>query len=60
MELKVIKYRNTGMISHDFVEDYYWEKNSGYGTKQHLLALNNIGVTPIHRKSFAPIYNMLN
>ena len=38
---------------------YYWEKNSGYGTKQHLLALNNLGVTPIHRKSFAPIYNML-
>ena len=39
---------------------YYWEKNSGFGTKQHLLALNNLGVTPIHRKSFAPIYNMLN
>ena len=39
---------------------YYWEKNSGYGTKQHLLALDNLGVTPIHRKSFAPIYNMLN
>ena len=29
---------------------YYWEKNSGYGTKQHLLALDNLGVTPIHRK----------
>ena len=28
MELKVIKYRNTGMISHDFVEDDYWEKHS--------------------------------
>ena len=39
---------------------YYWEKNSGYGTKQHLLALNSLGVTPIHRKSFAPIYNMSN
>ena len=39
---------------------YYWEKNSGYGTKQHLLALNSLGVTPIHRKSFAPIYNILN
>ena len=39
---------------------YHWEKNSGYGTKQHLLALDNLGVTPIHRKSFAPIYNMLN
>ena len=39
---------------------YYWEKNSGYGTKQHLLALKTLGVTPIHRKSFSPIYNMLN
>ena len=28
MELKVIKYRNVGMISHDFVEDDYWEKHS--------------------------------
>ena len=28
MELKVIKYRNIGMISHDFVEDDYWYKHS--------------------------------
>ena len=28
MELKVIRYRNIGMISHDFVEDDYWEKHS--------------------------------
>ena len=28
MELKVIKYRNIGMISHDYVEDEYWKKNS--------------------------------
>ena len=28
MELKVIKYRNIGMISHDFVEDDYWENHS--------------------------------
>ena len=39
--------------------NYFWEKNSGYGTKQHLLALDKLGITPIHRKSFAPIYNML-
>lgn len=39
---------------------YHWENNSGYGTKQHLLALHNLGVTPIHRKTFAPIYKMLN
>ena len=28
MDLKVIKYRNIGMISHDFVENDYWDKNS--------------------------------
>ena len=28
MDLKVIKYRNIGMISHDFVEDDYWYKHS--------------------------------
>ena len=28
MELKVIKYRNIGMISHDFVEDDFWDKHS--------------------------------
>ena len=28
MELKVIKYRSIGMISHDFIEDDYWEKHS--------------------------------
>ena len=39
---------------------YHWENNSGYGTKQHLMALHNLGVTPIHRKTFAPIYKMLN
>lgn len=39
---------------------YLWEKNSGYGTKEHLEAIKRLGVTPIHRTSFKPIYNMLN
>ena len=40
--------------------EYLWEKNAGYGTKEHLLAIKKYGITPIHRKSFKPIYNMLN
>ena len=40
--------------------DYLWEKNAGYGTKEHLLAIKKCGITPIHRKSFKPIYNILN
>ena len=38
---------------------YGWEKNSGYGTKAHQAALDKLGVTPHHRKSFAPIRNRL-
>ena len=38
---------------------YGFEKNSGYPTKQHREALINIGVTPIHRRSFAPVRKIL-
>ncbi len=34
---------------------YYWDKNYGYGTKQHLKAIHNLGITPHHRKTFSPI-----
>ena len=34
---------------------YYWDQNFGYGTKQHLKAIKNLGVTSHHRKTFSPI-----
>ena len=34
---------------------YYWDKNCGYGTKQHLKAIKNLGITSHHRKNFSPI-----
>lgn len=34
---------------------YGFERNSGYPTKQHREALIEHGVTPIHRRSFAPV-----
>ena len=34
---------------------YYWDKNYGYGTKQHLQAIKSLGVTSHHRKTFSPI-----
>lgn len=43
--------------SREFPE-YRWEQNKGYGTKEHLLALKKYGLSPIHRKSFAPIKNL--
>jgi ribonuclease HII len=38
---------------------YGWETNAGYGTVAHLNALLNLGVTPHHRRSFAPVHNIL-
>lgn len=38
---------------------YGWEKNKGYGTPDHLAALRAHGPTPLHRKSFAPVAQLL-
>ncbi|MBC8158436.1 MAG: ribonuclease HII [Alphaproteobacteria bacterium] len=38
---------------------YGWERNAGYGTKAHREGLERLGVTPHHRKSFAPIHKIL-
>ncbi len=34
---------------------YGWASNKGYGSAQHLQALRELGVTPHHRRSFAPV-----
>ncbi|WP_299638210.1 ribonuclease HII [uncultured Ruegeria sp.] len=38
---------------------YGWETNAGYPSKQHKEALQNLGVTPHHRRSFKPVHNIL-
>jgi ribonuclease HII len=38
---------------------YGWETNAGYGTSAHLAALRDIGVSPHHRRSFAPVHKIL-
>ncbi|MBO6826018.1 MAG: ribonuclease HII [Sneathiella sp.] len=38
---------------------YGWEKNAGYGTAEHRKGLSLFGVTPQHRRSFAPIRKIL-
>lgn len=38
---------------------YGWERNAGYGTRQHQEALARHGVTPHHRRSFAPVRALL-
>ena len=32
-----------------------WDHNAGYGTAEHRAALDALGVTPHHRRSFAPV-----
>ena len=38
---------------------YGWERDAGYGTKEHQDALERLGVTPEHRRSYAPIRRLL-
>lgn len=38
---------------------YGWDRNAGYPTPEHLDALKNLGATPWHRRSFAPVHNIL-
>ena len=38
---------------------YYWNKNFGYGTKEHLVSLKKYGITKYHRKKFKPVHNIL-
>lgn len=38
---------------------YAFGKNVGYGTAEHLHALSHYGITPEHRKSFAPVAELI-
>ncbi len=40
---------------HEKFNKYHWNKNFGYGTKQHLKAIKKEGITIHHRKTFSPI-----
>ncbi len=55
---KVARDRLITNMSKKFKE-YAWDKNAGYGTKEHLKAIKKFGVSRHHRKRFRPIHNML-
>jgi len=38
---------------------YGWETNRGYPTPEHFRALDRLGLTPLHRRSFAPVRERL-
>ncbi len=44
---------------HKIHPEYDWAQNAGYGVAKHMAALELVGVTPFHRKSFAPIRKIL-
>ena len=55
---KVARDRIITKMSKKF-KNYSWDKNAGYGTRQHLAAIKKFGVTKHHRKTFSPIHNIL-
>ncbi len=55
---KVVRDRLMRLLALRF-PGYGWERNAGYGTPEHLDALRRLGVTALHRRSFAPIRAVL-
>ena len=55
---KVTRDRFMSNLDKEF-PGYDWSQNAGYPTKLHKSAILNIGVTPYHRRSFKPVYNIL-
>ena len=51
---KVTRDRMISALGKKF-KGYNWDKNCGYGTKQHLRAIKSLGITSHHRKTFSPI-----
>ena len=55
---KVSRDRLVSKMSKKF-KKYFWDKNSGYGTKDHIKAIKKFGITKYHRKTFQPVHNIL-
>ena len=55
---KVARDRLVTKMSKKFSK-YAWDRNAGYGTKEHLNAIKKYGITQHHRKTFRPIHNIL-
>lgn len=51
---KVTRDRMMTAMARDY-PGYGFDRHKGYGTPEHKAALDRLGVTPIHRRSFKPI-----
>ncbi len=38
---------------------YGFAQHKGYGTREHMEALRRLGPSPIHRRSFAPVKELM-
>ena len=38
---------------------YGWNKNAGYGTKEHIIAINKNGISKFHRNTYQPISQLI-
>lgn len=70
-DAKVLSISMASIVAKEFRDDimqnlaadypqYAWQTNVGYGTKEHLEAIKQTGITKYHRKSFAPIKGSTN
>lgn len=54
------EHRDRLMRDHARAHPHYgWQTNMGYGTAEHLEALRRHGPSPIHRRSFAPVAQLV-
>ncbi len=54
------EHRDRVMREHALAHPHYgWERNMGYGTAEHLAALREHGPSPLHRRSFAPVAQLV-
>jgi ribonuclease HII len=54
------EHRDRLMCGYDLAyPGYGWAANKGYGAARHLQALRELGPTPLHRRSFSPVAQLL-
>jgi ribonuclease HII len=55
---KVVRDRMMSLLSARY-PGYGWERNQGYATREHRVAIRRLGLTPFHRRSFLALQRTL-
>jgi len=52
--------RDREMVIYDaYYPEYGFAEHKGYGTQKHIIAIEKYGITPLHRRSFKPIKDLI-